>query len=135
MTISLPPPRPRIHIDVSLAIVNIVLLLIFFFLVTGQTQPIELGKVELSQTSELPLDKLPKPLLLVSTEGDWLLDGQPISPDLLGVALDALPQPVTLNILMNRDAPAEMLVDVLNRPELAGRDLRVVTLRFRDGGT
>ena len=49
--------------DISFAVVNIVLLLIFFFLVTGRLlNPID-PEIELAETSELPLDALPSPLL------------------------------------------------------------------------
>ena len=132
MTVSLPPRRRHTRIDVSLAIVNIVLLLIFFFMVTGQiTAEPPSAEVELPISSSLPLDQLPRPLLMVTPEGKWLLDGAEVAPDLLDVALEALPEPLTLHLLVDRAAPAELLVAVLRNPALAERSVRLVTLKER----
>lgn len=132
MTVSLPPRRRHATIDVSLAIVNIVLLLIFFFMVTGQiTTEQATDEVDLPISSSLPLDQLPRPLLMVTVDGQWLLDGAEVAPDLLGVALDALPQPLTLHLLLDRGAPADLLVTVLRNPALADRSVRLVTLKER----
>lgn len=126
---ALPQPKKTIQLDVSLAIVNIVLLLIFFFLATGQLLNPPAADVDLAETSELPLDQLPSPVLVVVADGSWELDGQPVAPDLLEVALAPLERPLTLHILINREAPATSLINVMNRPELAEAELRLVTLR------
>ena len=126
---TLPQPKKTIQLDVSLAIVNIVLLLIFFFLATGQLLNPPAGDVDIAETSELPLDQLPSPVLVVVADGSWELDGQPVAPDLLEVALAPLERPLTLHILINREAPAASLITVMNRPELADAELRLVTLR------
>lgn len=131
MTVPL-PRRRHTTIDVSLAIVNIVLLLIFFFMVTGQiTAKQTSDEVALPVSTSLPLEQLPRPLLVVTTDGQWLLDGAEVAPDLLGVALDALPQPLTLHLLLDRGAPADLLVTVLRNPALADRPVRLVTLKER----
>lgn len=133
MSVSLPPHRHSARIDVSLAIVNIVLLLIFFFLVTGQITAEDVGdQVDLPISRDLPLDQLPRPLLLITDQGEWLLDGVEVAPDLLEVALGEMPQPVTLHLLLDRGAPADLLVAVLQNPALADRSLQLVTLRERD---
>lgn len=133
MTRPLPRPRPARPLDVSLAIVNIVLLLIFFFLVTGRLLNPVNPELDLSQTSELPLDQLPSPILVVGADGDWQLDGQTIAPAFLPIALQDLPQPVALHLLINRDAPADTLLSVLDRPDLAETEIRLVTLHRRLG--
>lgn len=125
----LPLPKKPIQLDVSLAIVNIVLLLIFFFLATGQLLNPPAADVELAETSELPLDTLPSPVLVVVADGSWELDGEAVAPDLLEVALAPLERPLILHILINRAAPATSLIAVMNRPELAEAELRLVTLR------
>ncbi len=125
----LPRPRARLKMDISFAVVNIVLLLIFFFLVTGRLlNPID-PEIELAETSELPLDALPSPLLVVTATGGWQLDGRDLAPELLGIAISELPQPPVLNLLINRHAEAQALMAVLARPELQGVQLRLVTLR------
>lgn len=58
---------------------NIVLLLLFFFMIVGQTARPAPG-VDLARTEDLPLEQLPSPILIVEGDGNWLLDGDPISP-------------------------------------------------------
>lgn len=129
------PRRPSgLRVDTSLAIVNIVLLLIFFFVVNGQTIAGDRGHaLDLPQTADLPLDRLPRPILIVDPGGEWLLDGQPVAPDLLHVAVDALPRPVTLHVLIDRSAPADALVALLRNPALHDIPVRLVTIHLRGG--
>lgn len=133
MTRALPRPKKPVQLDVSLAIVNIVLLLIFFFLATGRLLNPVGPDLELSQTSELPLDQLPSPILVINADGTWDLNGNEVAPDLLDVALQNLPQPVVLHLLINRQAPANSLIQVINRPELVDTEIRLVTLHRRVG--
>ena len=129
---ALPRPNHRTKLDVSLAIVNIVLLLIFFFLATGQLLNPPTQGVDLAETSELPLDQLPSPILVVHDDGRWELDGAPVAPELLNTAVADLPAPLTLHILIAGAAPAGSLMTIVNRPELATAELRLVTLRTVD---
>lgn len=131
MTRPLPRPKKPIQLDVSLAIVNIVLLLIFFFLATGRLMNPVADDLNLAETSELPIDQLPSPILVVAADGSWELDGEPLAHDFLDIALQNLPQPVTLHVLINRTAPANALIGILNRPELADTEVRLVTLHQR----
>lgn len=129
---SLARTRAPIHMDVSLAIVNIVLLLIFFFLATGRLLNPAGANLELSETSELPLDQLPEPILVVNKDGSWALNGADIVPENLDLALADMPQPVVLYLLINRTAPANTLLAVINRSELQDTEVRLVTLHRRD---
>ncbi|MEL6587012.1 MAG: biopolymer transporter ExbD [Pseudomonadota bacterium] len=127
----LPAARKPTGLDVSLAIVNIVLLLIFFFLATGRLLNPVGPDLDLSETTQLPLDTLPSPILVVDTDGNWRLDGAPLAPELLAAAIDTLDAPVTLHLLMDRGAPAGSLLDLVARPELDQVELRLVTLHRR----
>lgn len=129
MSMRLPPPRPRARMDISLAIVNLVLLLIFFFLISGRMDAPTGRGIDVAHTSNLPLDQLPRPVLVVPQDGDWQLDGVPVSPELLAVALDAVPPDLPLHLVIDRTAPAEQLAALLGRPELASRSVRLVTVR------
>ena len=132
MTVSLPRRRRQSGIDVSMAIVNIVLLLIFFFLVTGQMNVSDrVEGLKLARTTVLPLEQLPKPVLIVDPDGGWSLNGQRVAADLLGFAMDDLPQPVTLHLVIDRSAPADGLIELLNHPALADLTVKLVTLRQR----
>ncbi|AGT11482.1 ExbD/TolR family protein [Paracoccus aminophilus] len=128
MTVNLPKRRKLIGIDVSLAIVNIVLLLIFFFVVSGQEFS-QAREIDLSETSRLPLDRLPKPILVIDRAGGWSLDGTPVEPELLSLALPGVAEGGDLFLMIDRRAPASQLIAVLNRPELKPYRLRLVTVR------
>jgi biopolymer transport protein ExbD len=125
----LPKRNRRLDPDVSFSIVSIVFLLLFFFLLTGQMLNQAAQGMALAETADLPLDRLPSPILVVERGGQWSLDGRPVAPDLLAVALQDLPQPVILHVLIGKEAPAESLLQVVARPDLADVDLRLVTLR------
>ena len=68
------------------------------------------------------------------TSGKYVLDGQDVAPELLPAALNSLPQPLILHVLINRDAPASALMAVINRPELQTVPMRLVTLRPEEAG-
>lgn len=121
----LPPPGPPIRPDVSLFIVNIVLLLILFFLAAGSlVEPAQEG-LRLAQTRDLPISALPSPVLVVASDGSLQLDGTPVETAALPQALNGQ---TVLHLLMDRDAPALDLLALVNRPEMAGLDIRLVTL-------
>jgi len=126
---ALPISRRTIQLDVSLAIVNIVLLLILFFLATGQLLNPPAEQVDLAETNDLPLEALPTPILIVAEDESWTLDGQPVAPALLEVALSRVQDAETLHILIDRNAPATTLMAVTNHPALTDTQLRLVTLR------
>ncbi len=126
---TIPQRKAGVGMDVSLAIVNIVLLLIFFFLATGQLLNPPTQGVEISETTELPLDQLPQPILIVRDDGNWQLGDRPVNPDLLGAAITDLEDASTLHVLIGRDAPAETLLNILERPALADVEIKLVTLR------
>ena len=124
-----PPPRKR-EADFSLAIVNIVLLLVFFFLITGSMVQTGEADIDLARTSDLPLERLPRPLLLIDEEGNEALDGERLKAGELETVLAENP-PQTLYVLADRDLPADRLLGLLQRPGLAGVGLQLVTLHMR----
>ncbi|MEL6887996.1 MAG: biopolymer transporter ExbD [Pseudomonadota bacterium] len=125
----LAPARQGNKIDSGLAIVNIVLLLIFFFLTTGSLSNSTTVTVSLPETTELPLDLLPKPLLTVSVEGDLTLDGVPIERGSLAAALVDDPM---LHVLADREANAGELLDLIAAEELIAVQVRLVTVHRKD---
>lgn len=128
----LPPPRDRIQVDSSLAIVNIVLLLIFFFLTTGSISNSASIPVQLPDTTELPLDLLPQPLLSVDADGAMMLNGEPVAP---GALADAIIDEPAIHLLADRDGNAGVLLDMLAAENLIAVEVRMVTLHraTRDG--
>ena len=122
----LPAPRRSVKPDASLAILNIVLLLIMAFLATGAlTNASGDAQVDVAQTLDLPIEQLPRPTLVVLDGGGLLLNGQPILSEALAGALE---DETVLHVLIDREAPATRLLDLLARPELSRLDILLVTL-------
>ncbi|WP_298262206.1 biopolymer transporter ExbD [uncultured Litoreibacter sp.] len=128
---TLPKTQRKFPLDFSLTTVNIVLLLIFFFLVSGSLVETEELTVDLAETSELPLDRLPRPLLLMDVDDKLRLNGDPVTSDTLLSALTPLLNPTAprLHILADRDVAAGTLVTLIQRPDLRGIEIKLVTLR------
>lgn len=126
----LPSPQPRKAFDSSLAIINIVLLLIFFFLTTGSLMSSRTVEVALPETTKLPLDLLPKPLLTVDTEGAMTLDGLPIEAGTLaGLLIDS----PSLHVLADRELSAAGLLEMLDDEALIAVEVLLVTLHRNEG--
>jgi biopolymer transport protein ExbD len=126
----LPPKKEAVQPDVSLAIVNIVLLLILFFLATGALTNSSLpAMVQVSETSDLPIAQLPSPVLTVLPAGGLLLDGEVI---LIESLEQMLADDTIVHILIDRDAPATELLEVLSQNGMERLDIRLVTIHRRD---
>lgn len=121
----LPDPLPRAQLDASLAIVNIVLLLLFFFLATGRLLSGDDTTANISETTRLRIDSLPRPVLQIEGDGTLVLDGSTVSADVLSVAVAG---ETTLHVLIDRDEPATALIDVLADPGLSHMELKLVTI-------
>ncbi|GGE22456.1 hypothetical protein GCM10011360_08700 [Primorskyibacter flagellatus] len=121
----LPLPRSKAQVDASLAIVNIVLLLIFFFLATGGL--INSGAIEIAlpETEELPLDMLPKPLIVVGADRSMTLDGVAVEPGTLGPLLVDFP---TLHVLADRDTSAATVLSAIAAEDLVAVEIKLVTV-------
>ncbi|MCF6445755.1 biopolymer transporter ExbD [Nereida sp. MMG025] len=123
------PPRPRQQMDSSLAIVNIVLLLIFFFLTTGSLSNSTTVTVTLPETSELPLDLLPKPLLTIAVDGTLSLNGEQIER---GTLAEALVDDPRLHILADKEANASDLFALLAEEALVAVEVRLVSVHRKE---
>ncbi len=117
--------RATSRLDASLAIVNVVLLLIFFFIASGSMLSSRGTQIVLPETAELPLDMLPEPLLIISEDGTMVL-GDAVIPE-GGLADATLDYPI-LHILAERDAPAWRVMEILDNENLIAVELRLVTI-------
>ena len=130
----IPIPKARRKPDFSLATINIVFLLLLFFLSVGTIiDPQELG-VEAPETNELPLDRLPRPLLLIKQDGQLSLDGETLTDGtFVEVATNASERKDgtknAINILAAAALPGRDLVEVIGRLSAAGLKVRLVTVR------
>lgn len=134
MTI-IPAPVQRRHHDFTLTMINIVFLLLLFFLTTGSLANRNEAQSAAPETSSLPLERLPRPLLLLQPDGSLFLDGSLISgarlPEAAKAALEAGGGAgvAALNILAQRDMPASSLLDVTDLLRASGVSVRIVTIR------
>lgn len=125
----LPSPRPPMRPDVSLAIVNIVLLLILFFLASGAIINASASlDIDMAETRDLPIEHLPRPVLAVALDGALVLDGVPVAPEALA---GALADAAVLHLVIDRAAPAVQVLDLLAQPGLERLDVRLVTIHRR----
>ncbi|MGH1369544.1 MAG: biopolymer transporter ExbD [Maritimibacter sp.] len=127
----LPKPREKRDPDFSLAIVNIVLLLILFFLATGALVNTPSQGVNISETLDLPMDQLPRPVLIIEPNGALVLDDQPTTEAEL---IEALKGERVLHVLIDRDAPALDLLKVLATDGLDRLDIKLVTAHKESEG-
>lgn len=116
--------------DFSLSTVNIVLLLVLFFLIVGAPADQAERQIDLPITRDLPLDVLPRPLLLVEQGSAALvLDG-------VVLGREALVQAVSeggldrLYLLVSREHPAQAVLDLTADLTVAGAEVVMVTLRL-----
>lgn len=129
----IPEPAPRRRQDFTLTMINIVFLLLLFFLTTGSLTNREEAQSTVPVTRDLPLEKLPRPLLLLEADGMLLLDGAPIARDaLVEAAQKAIVASgrshAALNVLAQRDMPAAPFLNLAETLRAAGLPLQVVTL-------
>lgn len=131
-------------LDFSLTSVNIVFLLLLFFLTAGTLLQDAESEIKAPNTEELPLARLPRPLLSVSGQGDLFLDGKPTSVDqLLALApqvsepeedasSQASPLPI-LYVMPDRDLAANRFLGIVKTIRAAGTwNITLVTIRDND---
>ena len=116
--------------DFALAQVNIVLLLVLFFLVVGTIVETSEQAVKLPETTDLPLERLPRPLLLIDGSDTWQLDGEAMTPiETVTYLIENPENPRQVNLLVAQDLPADALFDVLRRLEDTGLGVALVTIK------
>lgn len=124
------PDDPRKPPDFGLAQVNIVLLLVLFFLVVGTIVETDELAVALPETVDLPLERLPRPLLLIAPDGSWSLDGTAGSQaDIIERLQSYRDDPTHVHILTARDLPADTLLGAMQTLQPTGLGITLVTLK------
>ena len=131
-------PTERRRLDFSMATINVVFLLLLFFILSGTiVQPIE-AEIDPAVTRSLPVERLPRPLLVLRGADDIVLEGEAVDRFDLAAALARLGQgaeaePRRIYVLSSRDVSASLLMDIVS--EMGGRGFAVslVTLRESAG--
>lgn len=126
------PNNGRQKPDFSLATVNIVFLLLLFFIAAGTLVSEQETIVDLPDTETLPLEQLPRPLLVVTDEGSLFLNGEPLTSGQEYETIDtyfksASTLKKTIHIMANHDLPAVALVKVLSQLNRLGIQPKIVT--------
>lgn len=122
----LPPPRPSMRPDTSLAIVNIVLLLVLFFLTSGALLDASARTdLDVPKSSNLAIERLIGTTLEITADGDLVLNGDLVARDDLDTVLDGEER---VYLLMNAESPAATILDLLDLPVFERLDVQLVTL-------
>jgi biopolymer transport protein ExbD len=128
-----PPARPRQRGDYILPMINIVFLLLLFFLTAGSLANRNEAESGVPITATLPLERLPRPLLLVQADGSVELDGRPVArDDVVGEFQTAAAGTLPVSVLADPAMPAAVLLALVDTLRGAGMEVRLVTLR-REG--
>jgi biopolymer transport protein ExbD len=127
------PARPkRTRPDFSLTIINIVFLMLLFYLATGSLIKQNELQADIPFTTDLPLERLPRPLLLVTADGRFFLDGNAIERKSMGEAARlVMRKSAYLNVLAEQSMSAGELISILAEVQAAGLPARLVTLHDR----
>ncbi len=130
----IPVSRQHRKPDFSLATINIVFLLLLFFLSVGTIVDKQEIGIDAPETRELPLDRLPRPLLLISKQGDFSLDGEALQETQLlnaaqAASLGKSGAKQAINILADVQLSGRKLVKTVGQLSAAGLEVRLVTLR------
>ena len=131
---SLPVRKSAPTADFSLAIINVVFLLLFFFILTGSVVQRSEMEIRAPFTRNLPLERLPRPLIVISQNGELFLDGQSITSDfLLSQIIESKEQEIRkfdrLNILADGKYSAKKFLKTIDRLRKTGLPIRIVTVR------
>lgn len=128
-------PATRASMDFSLPAINIILLLLFFFIVAGTVAAREEARTAPPVTADLPLERLPRPLLLLADDGSLWLDGATLARaelvDAARARSTAGGRERPVNVLAPEWMAASTFLDIVGDLRGAGLSVRIVTLDIR----
>ncbi|MCL1629192.1 hypothetical protein M3N55_10650 [Roseibaca sp. V10] len=120
--------------DFSLAMVNIVLLLVLFFIVVGAPADPAERDLRLPEVRDLPIEALPRPLLRLTSGDGLVLDGQIVARAALVAAIRQGDGPQVVHLLVARDHDARSVLALSAELGGAGAQVKLVTVRSDPGG-
>ena len=131
---NLPGRKSAPTADFSLAIINVVFLLLFFFILTGSVVQRSEMEVRAPFTRNLPLERLPRPLIVISEKNELFLDGLLINSESLLRRINESTEENNskfdrLNILADGKLSAKKFLKTVDRLRKTGLPIRIVTVR------
>lgn len=132
-------PRRRERLEFALPTINIIFLLMLYFLVAGTIVQRDELSVAPPETTQVPTDRLPRPLLLITNTGEFVLDGVSLTQaQLVPAALAAVAADVAqgrpLNVLAPGGMAAGPFLEVLAGLAAANVPVKVVTVEKAEPG-
>lgn len=130
-------PRRRERLEFALPTINIIFLLMLYFLVAGTIVQRDELSVLPPETTQVPTDRLPRPLLLISNSGEFVLDGVVLTrAELVPAVQTALStaQGRPLNLLAPAGMAAGPFLEVLAGFAAASVPVKVVTVEKAETG-
>lgn len=127
------PAKRRERLEFALPTINVIFLLMLYFLVAGTLVQRDEMSVMPPETAEVATDRLPRPLLLITNEGEFFLDGRLVpEAELAAAAATAVADPRLTDHQLNVLAPAGMaagpFLDILAGLGAARVPVRIVTV-------
>ncbi|MCC0076506.1 MAG: biopolymer transporter ExbD [Rhodobacter sp.] len=127
-----PATAPRRRAEPTIGLINVVFLMLIFFLIAGTIGPAPDPSIQLLHSPDLQT-RAPTDALVLTADGGLRWDGSDWTgaPETAARAyLDSLPMPAVARLLVDRDAPAAMVVRLAAALRAAGAE-RVVLLGER----
>jgi biopolymer transport protein ExbD len=126
-------PKVRERMEFALPTINVIFLLMLYFLVAGTIIQKNEMSITPPETTRVPTDRLPRPLLLIDNTGTIFLDGTKVDKANLVPAVVARVASITgpaaqLNILAPADMSAQPFLQLLTALDAANVPLRIVTV-------
>lgn len=123
--------RPRREENL-VPLINIVFLMLIFFLIAATLKPFDKRDIEIAETSTLESGKMPRNVILISTDGDVFINDYLVPEDKLELALRPWVLRTTLEkpmmIIADRALEADKLITVLEAANKAGvKHIKLVT--------
>lgn len=133
-----PRIRRRERMEFALPTINVIFLLMLYFLIAGTIVQKDELSVAPPVTTEDALDRLPRPLLVISDADTFTLDGDALPrADLVAAAAAAIASPLAESPQLNVLAPADMaaipFLELLELLGAGGIPVRLVTVEAEAG--
>ena len=132
-TLLAPRVKRRERMEFALPTINIIFLLMLYFLIAGTIVQKDELSVSPPVSTEDATDRLPRPLLVISNDGTFTLDGVPLArEELVAAASQAIDSPLAqtpqLNVLAPRERAAAPFLESLAAFGAGGVPVRLVTV-------